>query len=51
MLAAEATLDKEFDKKLAQEERWIRQGIKARRTNEGRCTRTGSHARRTQATT
>ena len=37
MLAAEATLDKEFDKKLAQEERWIRQGIKARRTrNEGR---------------
>src|SRR5699024_4713225 len=27
----------EFDKKLSQEERWIRQGIKARRTrNEGR---------------
>lgn len=37
MLAAEATLYKEFDKKLADEERWIRQGIKARRTrNEGR---------------
>lgn len=36
-LAAEATLNKEFDKKLAEEERWIRQGIKARRTrNEGR---------------
>lgn len=37
MLAAEANLNAEFDKKLAQEERWIRQGIKARRTrNEGR---------------
>lgn len=37
MLSAEATLNKEFDKKLAEEERWIRQGIKARRTrNEGR---------------
>ncbi len=36
-LSAEATLNKEFDKKLAEEERWIRQGIKARRTrNEGR---------------
>ena len=30
----------EFDRKLAQEEVWIRQGIKARRTrNEGACAR------------
>lgn len=37
MLSAEANANKEFDKKLAEEERWIRQGIKARRTrNEGR---------------
>jgi len=37
MLHAEAKQNVEFDKKLAQEERWIRQGIKARRTrNEGR---------------
>lgn len=37
MLNAEAKLNAEFDKKLAEEERWIRQGIKARRTrNEGR---------------
>lgn len=37
MLHAEAKLNSEFDKKLAQEEIWIRQGIKARRTrNEGR---------------
>lgn len=37
MLHAEAKQNAEFDKKLAQEERWIRQGIKARRTrNEGR---------------
>jgi ATP-binding cassette subfamily F protein uup len=36
-LDAEATHDSLFDKKLAQEEGWIRQGIKARRTrNEGR---------------
>jgi len=36
-LHAEAKQQAEFDKKLAQEERWIRQGIKARRTrNEGR---------------
>lgn len=36
-LAAEEKLNAEFDKKLAQEEVWIRQGIKARRTrNEGR---------------
>ncbi|MFU8797795.1 MAG: ATP-binding cassette domain-containing protein [Gammaproteobacteria bacterium] len=37
MLNAEATHHAEFDKKLAQEEKWIRQGIKARRArNEGR---------------
>ncbi len=36
-LAVEAEHDAKFDKKLAQEEAWIRQGIKARRTrNEGR---------------
>lgn len=36
-LVAEAKTNAEFDKKLAQEETWIRQGIKARRTrNEGR---------------
>lgn len=36
-LDAEATQRAEFDRKLAQEEVWIRQGIKARRTrNEGR---------------
>ena len=37
MLDAEETANALFDKKLAQEEVWIRQGIKARRTrNEGR---------------
>ncbi len=36
-LAVEAEHNARFDKKLAQEEAWIRQGIKARRTrNEGR---------------
>ncbi|WP_409423028.1 ABC transporter ATP-binding protein [Pseudaeromonas sp. ZJS20] len=36
-LRVEALQNAEFDKKLAQEEAWIRQGIKARRTrNEGR---------------
>ncbi len=36
-LEAEANQNAEFDKKLAKEEVWIRQGIKARRTrNEGR---------------
>jgi ATP-binding cassette subfamily F protein uup len=36
-LAAEETQRQAFDKKLAQEEVWIRQGVKARRTrNEGR---------------
>ena len=39
-LAAEAEQAKKFDKNLAQEEVWIRQGIKARRTrNEGRVRR------------
>ena len=39
-LAAEEKQNAEFDKKLAQEEVWIRQGIKARRTrNEGRVRR------------
>lgn len=37
LLAEESRHQAEFDKKLAQEERWIRQGVKARRTrNEGR---------------
>jgi ATP-binding cassette subfamily F protein uup len=37
LLHAEEQQNAEFDKKLAQEEKWIRQGIKARRTrNEGR---------------
>ncbi len=37
LLHAEKKQNTEFDKKLAAEERWIRQGIKARRTrNEGR---------------
>ncbi|MCC7010430.1 MAG: ATP-binding cassette domain-containing protein [Acidobacteria bacterium] len=36
-LAAEAAAHERFDRKLAEEEAWIRQGIKARRTrNEGR---------------
>ena len=37
LLAAEEVEQAQFDKKLAEEERWIRQGVKARRTrNEGR---------------
>ncbi|RUO34951.1 ABC transporter ATP-binding protein [Aliidiomarina soli] len=37
LLEVEASQRAEFDKKLAQEETWIRQGVKARRTrNEGR---------------
>jgi ATP-binding cassette subfamily F protein uup len=37
MLAVEAAHDTKFDKRLAEEEAWLRQGIKARRTrNEGR---------------
>ena len=40
MLDAEADSDRKFDKALADEEVWIRQGIKARRTrNEGRVRR------------
>ncbi|HYD34068.1 MAG TPA: ATP-binding cassette domain-containing protein [Methylophilaceae bacterium] len=40
LLAVEATHSAKFDKVLAQEEVWIRQGIKARRTrNEGRVRR------------
>jgi ATP-binding cassette subfamily F protein uup len=36
-LAVEATAQERFDRKLAEEEAWLRQGIKARRTrNEGR---------------
>jgi ATP-binding cassette subfamily F protein uup len=36
-LASEATREEKFDKRLAEEEAWLRQGIKARRTrNEGR---------------
>jgi ATP-binding cassette subfamily F protein uup len=36
-LAAESVRQEKFDKKLAEEEAWLRQGIKARRTrNEGR---------------
>ena len=36
-LAVEAVHDAKFDKRLAEEEAWLRQGIKARRTrNEGR---------------
>jgi ATP-binding cassette subfamily F protein uup len=34
LLEAEAKQDAEFDKRLAQEEVWIRQGIKARRTRD-----------------
>jgi ATP-binding cassette subfamily F protein uup len=53
-LESEAKSNSEFDKKLAQEEVWIRQGIKARRTrNEGRVRdleklRLERQARRTQ---
>ncbi|MCZ6643555.1 MAG: ATP-binding cassette domain-containing protein, partial [Gammaproteobacteria bacterium] len=40
ILETEADLNRKFDQTLAQEETWIRQGIKARRTrNEGRVTR------------
>ncbi len=39
-LEVEATANRKFDRNLAQEESWIRQGIKARRTrNEGRVRR------------
>ena len=37
LLESEAERDKQFDKKMAKEEAWLRRGIKARRTrNEGR---------------
>jgi ABC-type multidrug transport system ATPase subunit len=40
MLAIEAVRERKFDKELAQEEAWIRQGVEARRTrNEGRVRR------------
>ena len=40
ILETEADFDRKFDRSLAQEETWIRQGIKARRTrNEGRVRR------------
>ena len=40
MLAIEAVRERKFDKLLAQEEAWIRQGVEARRTrNEGRVRR------------
>jgi ABC transport system ATP-binding/permease protein len=40
MLAIEAVVNRKFDKVLAQEESWIRQGVEARRTrNEGRVRR------------
>jgi ATP-binding cassette subfamily F protein uup len=54
-LANEAVTQEKFDKKLAEEEAWIRQGIKARRTrNEGRvralmAMRAERSARRNQA--
>ncbi|MBC8023645.1 MAG: ATP-binding cassette domain-containing protein, partial [Burkholderiales bacterium] len=40
MLEIEAVVNRKFDKELAQEEAWIRQGVQARRTrNEGRVRR------------
>jgi ATPase subunit of ABC transporter with duplicated ATPase domains len=40
MLATEAVMNRKFDKELAKEESWIRQGVEARRTrNEGRVRR------------
>ena len=40
MLANEEVRERKFDKELAQEEKWIRQGVEARRTrNEGRVRR------------
>jgi ATP-binding cassette subfamily F protein uup len=56
-LADEASQNEKFDKKLAEEEAWVRQGIKARRTrNEGRvraliAMRTERAARRAHAGT
>ena len=49
-LAAEAQANRKFDQNLAEEEVWIRQGIKARRTrNEGRVRRLESMRRERQA--
>src|SRR5262249_61491618 len=40
LLAVEETHAEQFDKRLAQEEAWVRQGVRARRTrNEGRVRR------------
>ena len=50
-LANEQTLHEKFDKKLAQEEAWLRQGIKARRTrDEGRVKRADGDAARARGT-
>jgi len=57
LLEAEAKQEAQFDKKLAEEERWLRQGVKARRKrNEGRvkalvAMRQERQARRTQVGT
>lgn len=49
-LAAEAQANRKFDQVLAEEEQWIRQGIKARRTrNEGRVRRLEAMRRERQA--
>ena len=49
-LANEALQFEKFDKKLADEEAWLRQGIKARRTrNEGRVQGAARDARGTRA--
>ena len=51
-LANEAIGQEKFDKRLAEEEAWLRQGIKARRTrNEGRELRPGHHRGPQPATT
>ena len=48
-LAAEESANKLFDRKLAEEEVWIRQGIKARRTrNEGKFERSAMREERRQ---
>ena len=50
-LANEQIQHEKFDKKLAQEEAWLRQGIKARRTrDEGRVKRADGHAERARGT-
>ncbi len=51
ILEIEERANAKFDKKLAEEETWIRRGIKARRTrNEGRVQGAASDARRKSAT-